>query len=481
MTTNLLELDELSALLRAEVLAAKNFDTALVLASIYGRLHWDNISGFFGDEELERALFEQWKGEFQVSRDPEESDGSWCHLVTRVYASGGHTRLLQLLAMGLDGAGVRQSLLVSQKIAGKFKNNLPQALQNTFVLKGNRAQRARNCFAMATHADVVLMHIHPDDIGTALAARALRHAGKKVLFVNHADHVFSFGHGAADAVLEICATGWRTTNECRSARAQHFMGIPITSETTDISDDRREGPILTIGGPGKYRPSSELDFARFLEKLLDRVPNDVVLVGPSGAEEWWTGLRDRFPNRVHFKGVLPPDVVKGEYQKASCYVDSFPMDGGTVFSEAIIQGVATFGLNRQSSLGISPADEVRCNSEDELLLEVSTYLNGGQFPPRVSLARHRIASEMSTEATVQRVLASAKGEGAELPASLVSLGNRSIYYNAENWKAAGRLLVPKRIWRKLPVWKRLSLMRQVGRMGLSKETARTLKRRMILG
>jgi hypothetical protein len=483
MTINGLELEEISSMLRTEVLGASHFDSALVLASLYGRLHWDNISGFFSDEELEQALFERWKSEFKAFKGQDRGDGSWCHLVTRAYASGGHTRLLRQLANGLDDVGIPQSLIVSQKVAKKTSKTLSKPLRNVRVMSGNLAQRARGCFAAGQAADVVLMHIHPDDIVAALAARALRQSGKKVLFVNHADHVFSFGPGAADAVLEICATGWKTTQQRRHALAQHFMGIPITSEREKMPPERevREGPILTIGGPGKYQPSSELNFSRFLQDLLNKVPNDAVLIGPTGNEAWWADLRDKFPKRVHFKGVLPPDEVKREYLKASCYVDSFPMDGGTTFSEAMMQGVAAFGLNRQSALGISPADGVRCNSEKDLYIEVSDFLSGGEFPKKVRLARQEIATELSTEGTVRRVQASSQGQGADLPASLSSLGNRSIDYNAESWKAAGRLQLPKRLWRKLPISTRIRLMHQVRQTSLSKETLRALRKCILFG
>jgi hypothetical protein len=477
------ELDAISYLLRTEALEAKTFDCALVFASLYGQLHWNNISGFFADENLEQALFERWKDEFITASDPKEGDGIWCHIVTRAYEAGGHTRLMLQLANGLDDCGVRQSLIVSEKLPEKMRPGFLGPLRSIQILTGNLAQRTLRCFAAGLLADVVLMHIHPSDIVAALAARGLQQAGKTVLFVNHADHVFSFGPGAADAVLEISAIGWKTTKERRHVRAQYFLGIPITSEREPMLIERedREGPILTIGSPDKYRPASELNFARFLERLLNRVANDAVIIGPNGSEAWWSDLRTKFPDRVHFKGILPYDAVKQEYQHASCYVDSFPMDGGTTFSEAMMQGLASFGLNRQSSLGISPADEVRCNNEEELINEVSGFLGGGEFPDRIKWARRKIAADLSREATVRRVKDSARGQGVGIPASLSSLGNRSIDYNAENWRAAGQLHIPRRLWRNLPIVTRLRLFQQVGKKGLSKQTLKILRKRILLG
>jgi hypothetical protein len=475
------ELDQISHLLRSKALEARSFDCAMVFASLYGQLHWDNISGFFADEGLEQALFERWKDEFTAAEDPRE-DGTWCHILTRD-EQGGHIRLLMQLANGLDYCGIRQTLLVSQKLTTQMRPEFSGPLRNTQVLEGSLAQRAHNCFAAGLHSNVVLMHIHPNDIVAALAARALQQAGKTVLFVNHADHVFSFGPGAADAVLEICAIGWKTSKERRHVRAQYFLGIPITSEREQLLPEivNREAPILTIGSPVKYRPANELNFARFLEGLLSKVTNDIVLIGPNGSEAWWADLRNKFPDRVRFKGILPHDEVKQEYLQASCYVDSFPMDGGTTFSEAMMQGLASFGLNRQSSLGISPADEVRCNGEEDLINQVSGFLGGGEFPDRVRRARRKIAVELSSEATVRRLKEAARGQGVGIPDSFSSLGNRSIDYNAENWRAVGQLHIPRSLWRKLPILTRLQLFQQVGQKNFSKKTLKTLRKRILRG
>jgi hypothetical protein len=476
------ELNVISNLLRYKALEAKCFDSAMTLAALYGQLHWKNITGFFADEDLEQALFERWKHDFLVAQVPKDN-GSWCHIVTRADTSGGHTRLLMQLANGLDQCGISQSLIVTQKAAKKLRPEFSQSSLVVQILSGTLSRRARNCFAAGLDASVVVMHIHPNDIVAALVARALRDNGKTVLFINHADHVFTFGPGAADAVLEICATGWKTTRERRCARAQYFLGIPIMSERDKMAPEivNREGPILTVGSPGKYSPAGDLNFARFLEDLLSRLPNDVVLVGPNGSEVWWADLKSKFPDRAHFKGTLTHAEVRQEYLRASCYVDSFPMDGGTTFSEAMMYGLASFGLNRQSSLGISPADEVRCYSEADLVEQVTEFLRGGEYPAKVKIARQLIATELSREATVRRAKDAAKGLGVELPEALSGLGNRSIDYNASIWKATGQIHIPRRIWRKLPILTKLQLYKEAGQMSLSAQTLKALRKRILFG
>ena len=60
------------------------------------------------------------------------------------------------------------------------------------LIRGDETERARAVVRAGLSADCVILHIHPDDIGAAIAAAALRRAGVRVLFVNHADHSFAF-------------------------------------------------------------------------------------------------------------------------------------------------------------------------------------------------------------------------------------------------------------------------------------------------
>lgn len=480
------DLNALSTFLKVESLSMKNFNDALVCASLYGRLHWDNISGYFGDDEFERMLFEKWEEQFHHGPQASyrnEQKGKWCHILTQAYPTGGHSRLFRRLSNGLADRDIEQSLIIARKSSRKVLKSLPSYFTSTTVLFGNAASRARATYAQARKADVVLLHNHPDDIGTALAARALQRDGTQVLFVNHADHVFSFGVGACDLVLEICATGWKTTLERRAPKAQSFMGIPMTSASVKAPERQsdRSGPILSIGGPGKYRPSSKLSFPNFLAELLEAVPNDVVLIGPSPREEWWRPLLEKFPLRIHLLGIQPPEVLEKEYRRASCYVDSFPMDGGTVFTEAVLSGLPSFSLNSEAALGISPADALRCTGPKELVSALASFLNGGTYPFEIEAVRELIEKDFTNEATVERVIRAAHGDAVPLPDYLIKLGNRSPDYNAVNWHAGSQLHIPKRAWRKFSLKTKFHIFRKAERLEISPINARLLKRRIAFG
>ena len=78
------ELMALSDLLRAQTLHASTLNDALTFARLYARLHWDNISGFFSDEDLEQALFEHWKNKLPGARLPKMPPVDFLHVVTQV-------------------------------------------------------------------------------------------------------------------------------------------------------------------------------------------------------------------------------------------------------------------------------------------------------------------------------------------------------------------------------------------------------------
>ena len=473
----------LAAFLRQAALSADRFDDALVLATLYGRLQWDNISGQFSDDPLEVALFDRWQHEFTAKLTPAKETDTICHVLSELYTHGGHSRLFRMLVGGLSDSGLTQHAIITERAKEEALALVPQNCPIR-VLSGSASERAKAVYASAMTAQAMLLQTHPYEIGAALAARAVRRDGGRVLFLNHADHVFSFGPGTSETVLEICGTGWRTTHERRAAENQHFMGLPIARSDTAPIPLRvdRDGTILSIGSSAKYQPSDTLNFPEFLSTLLDRVPNRAVIIGPDPVKDpWWQPLIERHADRIEMPGIQPFDRIAAEFSRAACYIDSFPMDGGTIFSEALLNGVPIFGPNRDCNLGISPADKLRCVGTDQLLDDVTAYLGGGDLPAQQADVQEQICTEFTETDSVRRVLKALKGEAVPLPPVLVELSNRGPDYNAENWMSNGRLTVPKRLWKRLSVRAKLRVWRGLGAVDIDKDTRQNLRRRLIAG
>ncbi|MEP2717121.1 hypothetical protein [Pseudophaeobacter sp.] len=472
------DLGGLSVMLRTAALQATTLNDALRFAKLYGRLHWDNISGHFGDEALEDALHKRWAGAFPATKQPALEGITHLHVASRVYGQGGHSRLLRYVSKGLAPYG-RQALVLTDSRKTNDLSGMPSSI---LKLSGDPAARVSALVAAAAQAEAVLLHIHPDDIGAALAARILRSQGKKILFVNHADHVFSFGAGAASAVLEICATGWKTTKTRRQAVAQSFMGIPIVenSRKPEQWTGNRTGAIVSMGGGGKFQPSDKLSFPKLLAELLPRVPNKVVLIGPSAKDPWWRAVAEAFPDRIELRGVLPFQEVEEILKGCACYVDSFPLDGGTAYPQTAALGVPCFGLNAAEAPGVSPTDRLRFQSQEQLEEGLVAYLTGGDYPFDQDGVISTILQDFSAEAVSKRVLSALRGDCIGLPNYLGFLGQRSSDYNAKRWIDEKTLHLPKRIWKGLSFASRKKLLSKISKSDLSALVKKKLRQRIFL-
>lgn len=465
-------LEKVSSILRTAALQSSNLNDALRLMQLYARLHWDNISGFFADDALEQSLFERWLPSITMAQECQNTTVDFLHIATQVYHVGGHTRLLRHLMHGLSEYG-SQALLLTD---AKRNNALGGWDVDMLKVAGKPASRAGKIVDIGAKAETILLHTHPDDSAAAFAARILRESGKRVLFVNHADHVFSLGPGAADVVLEICMTGWRTTRDRRNARIQSFMGIPIakTEEIDPIWEQNRKGPIVSMGSPGKFKPDDALNFPEFLTKLLPRVQNDVILIGPSPKDTWWTPIIQNFPERIKLMGPQPPEKVTEIMRSASCYVDSFPLDGGTAYPQAALMGVPCFGPNEGNAAGFSPADKLRFSTVEEMQEALISYLEGGPYPFDLNKTRERIAKDFASSAIAKRVILARDGISQKPFDHLKKSGQRSPDSNAHRWEKGGVLHLPKRQWRGLSFKARTDLIRKNFTSDLAKPLSRTL-------
>lgn len=483
--SQLQELEVLASIFRENAIGASNIADALIFATLYGRLHWLNISGFFGDDLFEKQLYDRWSGTLFGDLDNVSSptaDG-WVHVASKFYPHGGHTRLFWEMFEGLRDKGVKQSLIITRKIdrnAGAILDGLKN--QITF-LDGTITQRAHGVFQNAAHSKTVVFHTHPNDIGAALAARALRDLGCQVLFVNHADHVFSFGPGASSAVLEICATGWRATRERRTAEAQCFLGIPAPNHTMVDTNFERDptGPIVSVGIQQKYEPNEQYNFAVFLDDLMDEVPNDVLLIGPKVKSEMWQPLLKKYDGRLQILGPQPKEFIEMTLETASCYVDSFPLDGGTMFTQALMHGVPVFGPSRPSALGISPVDTLRVDTIGELIVAIKRHISDPSHSSKYTEVASQVDQILSREAVVCRLQNAATKNYANLPESLEKLGNRSIDSNALVWKRGGTVNLPRDTWRGLTVGARVQFWRHSKYSELSPRIIKEIGRRLIAG
>lgn len=369
----------------ARIASHGSVQDACQLAQWLGTWLWKNTTGIYRQDALETALLQRLG--LSAPRplcDVVTHKGAEIHVATEVYPFGGHTSLMRCLIHAADATPQVLLTRMPDTSAACRRLNLP-ASQIQSMPTGIEDVRAwvLRMAALLSEYQRVVMHIHPNDVLSALAIRVLRTQAPdvRILFVNHADHAFSVGIGAAHRVLEISHFGWALRHQRDITSTSTFMGIPIaqpSEQTPHITPTEPSGvQLLTGGSPYKFRPVQGMSLPTALRRLLLQQPYRVTAIGPRSRDWWWWPLRLRFPCRVQVVKLLPKEAYQQLLARCSIYVDSHPLLGGTAFPEALMNGCNVSGL-RGLAWGYSPADELIVDNVDAFIAHCTALVKGDQ-------------------------------------------------------------------------------------------------------
>lgn len=367
----------------SHVLAAQGLDACVRRARALGELLWKNSLGQYELKDLEQALLERFAHLFTTPA-PVQKKAAYLHVLTKSYTSSGHTRVVEHL---LESQALQDSaVLVTEKAPAATRDKLskthPCICAPAFSQRQEKIQYLLNQFSQY---GVLVLHIHPYDIDAVIAAGLCKQfRGTPVYLYNHADHVFSYGHGLADVVLELSYFGW----ELSKVRGTHdkcvFAGIPLklpaATPNTPERPDNPQGHIASAGSAYKYKPGAGYSFPAFAQRLQEQTGRRLMIIGPDLRTDWWwwkpalkMGKQAIFHRRMAYQDYLEC------MRDASVYVDSFPLTGGTAFPEMAVKGLPSFGI-LTGAHGYSPADGFKSNSQEALLDDLSFYLQQQKRP-----------------------------------------------------------------------------------------------------
>jgi hypothetical protein len=366
--------------LRGRILRASSFDQAVRLARFYGEVKHVNSDGIYFDDEVENHIYKLYEREIAVDIVSLQAGlGSDVVIVgSELYDSGGHTAALMKWLL-LQPGGRPHRLVVTRSLTRRVEKSIRAAKRKLLVCNKDVARAVGQILSFASGANTLILHIHPDDIIAATAARILQKAGYRVIFYNHADHCFSYGIRFADQIAEIGFFGqFISERSQRAVRGSCWLGIPVDvpQDMGPIEYRPEEGRvIMACGSPLKFRPSCGLFFGDFIDSILSADPAaTVTLVGPSGEEAWWSGVKARWGKRLWFTGTLPRKDYLAVLSKAKVFIDGFPLGGGTSFIEAVMLGKLCTGLAIPMN-GYSHSDVLRVRTIDALVDRVKALLN----------------------------------------------------------------------------------------------------------
>lgn len=397
-----------------ELLHAKTFNQFLQLAQLYGRVCWQSGQPPSRSEKIEslgeRLFYESHQNDIdRILFARRKKKNHISHVCTDIYEKGGHTLLLFEYIRALDIPPFTQSLYVTRPSFANSKNYPASkiSLVDFAALSGEYSRRLLSLLNHVACSQAVLLYIHPDDIISALVTRICGKLHINTIFVNHADHAFSYGRDSANLIVEVSGFGFHMTRHVYRDKPQSFVGIPISIDPPHHDNALplalpSNKTILSIGGSHKYRPNSMQSFPRFLSKLLSKSSLHAIIVGSTGMESWWRSLSQDARAKVHFIPSLTHSQCMNLMKTADIYVDSFPVTGGTVFTQAFLSGCNVFGISNDSS-GYSFADCLKSPDEQTLINNICNNVDKVADIRKLDSLRNRITDYFSRASTATRL------------------------------------------------------------------------------
>lgn len=343
---------------------------------VYGRILYANQGGVYRDDDFEELLISRCAAEnravFEKVKTLKE-----LHVISAPLATGGHTRLMEKI-IGLREGG---DVLISRPVMDvSDKLRLPRG---TKIYCKEHGFDVSGLIEILAKYKTIFLHINPDDLLASVAVGVVRRSiSNRVIFVNHADHVFSFGFCCSDLVAEVSSYGFSLSQKKRGVSSS-FLGIPMNLvdlkkiEFNAVSRRDAYFEILSAGSPLKYKPNAVLSFPRLARRILKEIPSArVTIVGPEFWVNWWWWLvKLRNPYRLRILKSMPYDEYISTLAGVSIYLDSLPMTGGTALPEVRSKGIPVSGILSGSS-GYTPFDAAKFSDIDRLVEALRDYSLG---------------------------------------------------------------------------------------------------------
>ena len=337
--------------------------------------------GIFGSPRLEAILNAIGRqiapGDKAAKRSKAGAIKKVLHVGSELSAVGGLTRMI---SRWMDADSDRTSSLVLTQHRGEVPEHLTDAIKRSggelYQLNrsiGSRFDWVRKLRQIAIGHDVVILHIHCEDVIPVLAL-ADESGLPPVLFLNHADHLFWLGTSVADLVLNLRDAATDISIGRRGVAAERNFLLPTIVAPTTRLQSRAEAKaalgvppdsilLLSVARRPKYRSIEGMSFADRHVKLLEKCPQAQLVVVGSGEPDDWKAAKARVGGRITGLSEVPDP--KRYFEAADIYVDSYPFVSSTSMMEAAGYGLPAvtiftlpeaariFGINHVGLVGTS--------------------------------------------------------------------------------------------------------------------------------
>lgn len=350
-----MDYNEKVSILTSGITANKNLEEVIVDTQHLGEILWHNKIGVFSLPDFEKKVTEKFnflvddykvKYKGSIYKDP-------VFVVTEAFNVGGHTRLMERLATFMPN---KPNLIITRPIANEVISRLSDFFKNLILCSSaevnSDVEHVKKILEEMLSYDSVILNIHPDDIHSVIACSLAKKINYnfKVYFVNHADHVFSFGQTISDVWFEISSSGKKLDILKGISCEKSFLGIPLFEDFSELKckkiDINNQVIFLTAAAGYKFRPIQGEGLGKLTKEILKKYPNAIFnVVGCDPLRDyWWWMLKIRYRNRINLIKKLDYNQYMTLANTADVYIDSHPMPGGSAFAEQFISGKLCTGL-----------------------------------------------------------------------------------------------------------------------------------------
>jgi hypothetical protein len=368
------QFDRFSSEIKKIGLEKTSFQDSLDWGELYGRVLYTNYPNVYRDDDFEKRLISRYISEFPLVgiNTPKNNE---LHIISEPYSTGGHTRLLEKI-LKVRGRG---DVLVTRPLSSS--KEVLNVIDDSDVYFSEKKYSVEEIINISSPYETIFLHIHPDDLTCSVAMGVIKEkTDSRIIFVNHADHIFSYGYYSSSVVAEMGPFGDKLKKVKRRGEST-YLGLPFDIETFGVVEQPISSSGITIlsGATSfKYKAAGGLSFEQLVEDILERVPNSkFIIIGPDITFRW-RKLLVKFKGRLRVVAKLPYEEYKQLLRKVDVYIDSFPLSGGTTVPEVRAKGIPVTGV-LCGSYGYTPWDKTKYASNDELVSALKE-LNSNDVP-----------------------------------------------------------------------------------------------------
>jgi len=364
------------------------------------------VFGIYYSKSLEFFFINYAAKNKKIRNDYKEiipTEKTYLHVVSKVYLSGGHTRIVERWIDTCDNSEKHSVVLLNQTNLKRIPNKLREVVSSKngefiiFNSSQNIIEKSNKLRDLAFEYDTIILHHHPND-SVPLMAFSVEEFNRPLVCFNHSGHTYWLGSEVVDYCIDIERNQNICTIQKRGIKNTSIIDMPVDSYENTGEDKTNIRKILGITKDSllllsmasmyKYTPMKELDFTKTVRSILEKNEKSVFVgIGITNTTEIWKKLVLDFNGRVFLLGHIGYDDISKYLKETDLYIDSFPYNSWLSLIDAINIGNSPC-LVLKTPVGypnFMEGSSALCNTIDELIDKASLILKDKEKRKELSI------------------------------------------------------------------------------------------------